>query len=222
MKRRMFLGSLAAVGAAGTLGGCLGAFGDSNPNVTLGKPDREHPNYDPQYPIWNDRLPDVTVPSPIEARDISVRSVETPTLFTFFFSHCMTVCPVLISTLRQVQTHALNNGYGDEITFLPITFDPARDDAERLQTYAQNMNIAYKKDNWHFLRPSSKKHATQVIEKEFGVMFHKQDPKENNSGYMFAHTPLTILANADGYVERAYKTKSPSQQTIIDDLKQLR
>ena len=54
------------------------------------------------------------------------------------------------------------------------------------------------------------------------MTFEPQDPNKNKSGYMFAHTPLTILANADGYVERAYKTKSPSQQTIIEDLNQLR
>lgn len=221
MNRRMFLTSLAAAGTVSTLGGCLGAFGDSHPNVTLGKSDREHPEFDPQYPIWSDRLPDVTIPAPIESRDVSVRSVETPTLLTFFFSHCMTVCPVLISTLRQVQTHALNNGYIDDVTFLPITFDPARDNAERLQTYAQEMNIDLDA-SWHFLRPSSVKRATQVIEKEFGVMFEKQNMKKNKHGYMFAHTPLTILVNADGYVERAYKTKSPSQQTIIDDLKKVR
>jgi protein SCO1/2 len=222
MNRRMFLGSLAAAGTVSTLGGCLGVLGDSHPNVTLGKPDREHSQFDPQYPIWSDRLPDVTLPAPIESRDISVRSVETPTLLTFFFSHCKTVCPVLVSTLRQVQTHALTNGYGDEVTFLPITFDPARDDAERLQTYAQNIHIAYKKDNWHFLRPSSKRRAKQVIQGKFGVTFDTQNPKPDTPGYQFAHTPLILLANADGYVERAYRTKAPKQQQIITDLKEVR
>jgi protein SCO1/2 len=221
MKRRMFLGSLAAAGTAGTLGGCLGLASDSHPNVTLGKPDTKYSDVELPYRQWGERLPDVTVPSPIESREISVRNADTPTLFTFFFSHCQTVCPVLVSTLRQVQAHALKNGYGSEITFLPITFDPARDDAKRLRAYAQQMNIAYKADNWHFLRPSSKKRAKQVIQEKFGVMFDKQN-KGQKPGYMFIHTPLTILANADGYVERSYKTKSPSQQKIIDDLKKIR
>jgi protein SCO1/2 len=222
MKRRVFLGSLAAAGTAGTLGGCLGFASDPNPNVTLGKPDKEHSDVELPYRQWGERLPDVTVPAPVESRDVSVRNVDTPTVFTFFFSHCKTVCPVLVSTLRQVQTHALENGYGDEVNFLPITFDPARDDTERLRAYAQKMNIAYKKDNWHFLRPASEKQAKRIIQERFGVMFDKQDKKEQKPGYMFIHTPLTILANADGYVERAYKTKSPSEQTIIDDLKEIR
>jgi protein SCO1/2 len=221
MNRRMFLGSLAAVGTVGTLGGCLGVLGDPHPNVTLGKPDREHPQFDPQYPIWSDRLPNVTLPAPIESRDVSLQNVETPTLFTFFFSHCKTVCPVLISTLRQVQTHALNNGYIDNVTFFPITFDPTRDDAKRLQTYAQEMHIDLDA-HWHFLRPPSKHQAKQVIQGKFGVTFDKQNPKPKSPGYQFTHTPLTLLVNANGYVERAYRTKSPSQQTIIDDLKEVR
>lgn len=222
MKRRLFLGSLAAAGTAGTLGGCLGFASDPNPNVTLGKPDTKYSDVKLPYRQWGERLPDVTVPSPIESREISVRNVDTPTVFTFFFSNCMTVCPTLISALRQVQTHALENGYGNEVTFLPITFDPARDDAERLRAYAQEMHIAYKADNWHFLRPPSEKQAKQVIQEKFGVMFEKVDKKKQKSGYMFAHTPLTILANADGYVERAYRTKTPSQKTIIEDLKAVR
>lgn len=220
MKRRMFLGSVATVGAVGTLGGCLG-IGDANPNVVLGDPGHEYSSSDVKYRAWGERIPDVTVPAPVESRTISIRNVETPTLFTFFFSHCQTVCPVLVSTLRSVQADAMNNGYGDQVAFLPITFDPARDDAERLRAYAKKMHIAHDAGNWHFLRPKSESKAKQVIQNKFGVMFEKT-PMKNGSGYMFAHTPLIVLANADGYVERAYRKKQPQQETIIEDLKQLR
>lgn len=220
MKRRMFLGSLATVGTVGTLSGCLG-LGDANPNVTLGEPDREYNSSTAPYRAWGQRIPDVTVPAPIESRTISIRNVETPTLFTFFFSHCQTVCPVLVSALRSVQADALNNGYGDSITFLPITFDPARDDAKRLRAYAKKMNIDLDAGNWHFLRPNSEANAKKIIQQQFGVMFEKT-PRKNKPGYMFAHTPLIILANADGYVERAYRTRAPPQKQIIEDLKQLR
>lgn len=221
MKRRIFLGSLATVGTVGTLSGCLG-IGDANPNVTLDEPDREYNSSDVRYRAWNERIPDVTVPAPVESRTISIRNVETPTLFTFFFSHCQTVCPVLVSALRSVQADALNNGYGDSITFLPITFDPARDDAKRLRAYANEMNIDRDSGNWHFLRPNSEGNAKQVIQQQFGVMFEKTKQNDDNPGYMFAHTPLVVLANAEGYVERAYRSKSPPQKQIIKDLKQLR
>jgi protein SCO1/2 len=40
--------------------------------------------------------------------------------------------------------------------------------------------------------------------------------------YMFAHQDLTLLANADGYVERTYRTDTSSAQAMIDDLRTLR
>lgn len=221
MKRRMFLGSLATVGTVGTLGGCLG-LGDANPNVTLDEPDHEYNSSTAPYRAWSQRIPDVTVPAPVESRTISIRNVDTPTLFTFFFSHCQTVCPALVSALRSVQTDALNNGYGDSITFLPITFDPARDDAKRLRAYAKKMNINRDAGNWHFLRPKSEASAKKIIQEQFGVMFEKTKQNDETPGYMFAHTPLIILANTDGYVERAYRTRAPPQKEIIKDLKQLR
>lgn len=219
MKRRTVLTTLAATGTLGALAGCLGGALDPNPNVTLDQPDDYSENY--PYRSWNDRLPDVTVPAPTENRSVSIRDVETPMLTTFFFSHCQTVCPVLVGALREVQMDAINNGYADSVTFLPITFDPARDDAKRLKAYTEKMNVATDPNNWHFLRPDSEQRAKEVIQEQFGVMFEKQ-PRKKENGYMFRHQALIVLANADGYVERAYRGQSPSPKPMIEDLKKLR
>lgn len=222
MKRRTVLTSLAATGTGtlGALAGCLGGVLDSNPNVTLDKPE-DYPENGYPYRSWNDRLPDVTVPAPIEDNSVSIRDVETPILTSFFFTHCQTVCPALIGALREVQMDAIDNGYADSVTFLPMTFDPARDDAERLQAYTDEMNIATDADNWQFLRPESEQRAKEVIQEQFGVMFEKQ-PMEDDDGYMFAHYQVIVLANAEGYVERAYRSKSPNPEPIIEDLEEIR
>jgi len=106
MHRRTFLRSTGAVGAIGGLAGCLGnaGLGDSNPDITLGEPDRESESSDVPYPAWGEQIPDVTVPAPVESREIRLRDIETPSLLTFFYIHCQTVCPVLISTQRNIQT----------------------------------------------------------------------------------------------------------------------
>lgn len=220
MKRRTVLRSLAATGTLGALAGCLGGVLDSNPNVTLDQPE-EFPDGGYPYRSWNDQLPDVTVPAPVADRSVSIRDVDTPSLVTFFFSHCQTVCPVLVGALREVQMDAIKNGYADSVAFLPITFDPARDDAERLKAYTEEMNIATDVDNWQFLRPESEQRANDVIQEQFGVRFEKQ-PMEDSDGYMFAHTPLIVLANAEGYVERAYRGKSPNPEPIIEDIDEIR
>lgn len=222
MKRRTVLRSITATGTGtiGALAGCLGGALDSNPNVTLDQP-KDFPDDGYPYRNWNNKLPGVTVPTPVDGRSVSIREQETPVLMTFFFSHCKTVCPVLVGALQKVQMDAIDNGYADSVSFLPMTFDPARDNAKRLKAYTEKMNIATDVDNWHFLRPESEQRAKEIIQEKFGVMFKKQ-PRKNSNGYMFAHTPLIVLANAEGYVERAYRGKSPNPEPIIEDLKKLR
>jgi protein SCO1/2 len=221
MHRRTYLRSVAATGTVVTAAGCLGTFGDSNPNVTLSEPDRDVSSSDLPYPAWGQKVPDVTIPAPLENRSVSLRKVETPSILTFFYTHCKTICPVLISTLRNVQTHATQNGYENDVTFLPITFDPRRDDAERFQAYAKKMNVDLSIEDWYFLRPKSKARAKTVITDDFGVHFEPTKQKSKDQ-YMFTHSALILLVNGKGYVERSYRGQSPKQGQIIDDLETVR
>ena len=254
MHRRRFL---AGIGVAAGAAGCLGDAGDADPNVVLPEPDRRFESADVPYPAWGQRVPDVTLDAPLAGRRIAVRDIETPSLLTFFYSNCRTVCPVLVGTLRNVQVHAIREGYGDEVAFLPITFDPGRDDAAALRSYADRVNVDLEAGNWHFLRPDGPGAVDRVVRERFGVTVSRRagmdggtgnaslaapdDAADGNrsgtpsgaseehanasaadGGYMFVHTALTILANADGYVERAYRTKSPDQERIVEDLRRVR
>jgi len=219
MHRRTFLTSTTGLGVLGGMAGCLGVLGGES-NVVLDAPDREFDSSALPYPAWGQRLPDVTLPAPLDSRDVRIRDVDGAVLLTFFYSHCQTVCPVLISTQRNIQAHARNNGYGDAVSFFPITFDPARDTADRLGTYADQMHVDADDGNWQFLRPASEDRAQAVVEEEFGVGFERTEPEDMDM-YMFTHSSLTLLAN-DGYVERAYRTKSPDEDAIIDDLNAVR
>jgi len=222
MNRRDYLRTATAVGLAGGVAGCAGVLsGDGNPNVTLGEPDREVDSEDLPYPAWGQQVPAVTLPAPVEDRTVDLRTVDKPSVVTFFYSHCNTVCPVLISTMRNVHTHSLNEDYADEVAFFPTTFDPERDDADRLRTYADEMNVDADAGNWHFLRPESPDRAKSVVGEQFGVAFERTHPEEMDT-YMFTHSALTFLVNADGYVERAYRTKGPEAEQIIDDLETVR
>ncbi|MFC4408362.1 SCO family protein [Haloarchaeobius iranensis] len=222
MQRRTFIASAGTVVGGSTLSGCLGVLGgESNPNVVLGDPGRPFDSADVAYPAWGEQLPDVTLPAPLESRELELGSIARPRLLTFFYSNCRTVCPVLISALRNIQTHAADNGYADAVAFLPVTFDPERDTADRLQTYAEERNVATDAGNWHFLRPESAERARVVVEEEFGVAFRRTHP-DDMDGYMFTHTSLTLLVNADGYVERAYRDQSPDVNAILADLERVR
>ncbi|WP_313684796.1 SCO family protein [Halobellus marinus] len=219
MHRRTFLRGAVSAGLIGSAG-CLGV-GNGNPDVALAEPDRQYTSEELPYPAWGQRVPDVTLPAPIEGGEISVRSVERPSLLTFFYSHCQTVCPVLISAMRNVQAHAIEEGYAESVRFLPVTFDPERDDAERLTAYAEQMNVALDAGNWTFLRPESPERAKATVSEQFGVTFERTHPEDMDM-CMFAHTPMTYLVNGDGYIERAYRTDSPDTERIIADLDTVR
>lgn len=221
MNRRELLTSAGAIGSV-AVAGCLGTItgGGSNSNVVLEKPDRRFESSDVAYPAWGQQVPDVTVPAVHDSQQVPLQDVEGPALITFFYSHCKTVCPVLVSTLRYIQVQAQKNGYSDSVSFLPVTFDPARDTAKRLQTYANKRNIPLEDESWQFLRPSSKTNAKTVVSDQFGVHFERTEP-ENMDMYMFTHTSLTLLVN-DGYVERAYNTDTPDKKRILEDLKTVR
>ena len=227
MQRRTLLKTLGTVGTAGAVAGCLGdSTGDGGTttgteDVVLAEPDRDFESSDLPYPAWGQQVPDVTLPAPLSDEGVGLRDVETPSLLTFFYSNCQTVCPVLVSTLRNVQAHAANNGYAEAVSLLPVTFDPQRDTADRLGTYAGEMNVDAAAPNWQFLRPESKARAETVVQEQFGVRFERTYPEEMDM-YMFAHTSMTLLVNADGYVERAYRSKSPDEQRIIEDLREVR
>jgi protein SCO1/2 len=223
MNRRTFLAGGAALGTA-AVAGCLGAvgLGDRNPNVVLGKPDRtaDVSSEDLPYPAWGQRVPDVTLPAPLAGESITLREVDRPFLTTFFFTNCMTTCPVLLSALREVQIHSVEEGYADSVAFYPITFDPARDDRAALRAELDQFNVDTSVGNWQFLRPENEARAKQVLTDQFGFTYQRQ-PVEDGPD-MFVHLGLVLLVNSDGYVERAYRGQQPDEQQLIADLRRVR
>jgi protein SCO1/2 len=132
----------------------------------------------------------------------------------------MTACPVLLSALREVQIHSIQEGYADGVAFYPITFDPARDDTAALRAELAQFNVDTAAGNWQFLRPESEARAKAVVTDEFGVTFQKQPVADGPD--MFVHLGLILLVNGDGYVERAYRGQQPDEERLIADLRRVR
>jgi protein SCO1/2 len=227
MNRRRYLASLSGIGAAATAG-CIGTSlgplgGGGSSNVHLDEPESQTVESSTlPYPAYGQALPEVTVRDPVTGRDVTTTAFgDRDVLMTFFYSNCNTVCPFLISSLRKIQATAAEAGYGDELAVLPVTFDPKRDTAQRLREYAATMNVALDAGNWFFLRPETEARAKEVVQETFGVAFEKTGATDS-SMYMFNHLGLVLLANRDGYVERAYTGDDPKAERIRDDLETVR
>lgn len=215
MHRREYLGAL-GTGVVAATAGCIGGDSDTH----LDEPDTDYEPADVQFPGYGQEVPELTMRDPIADETVETTGGDGDTLMTFFYSHCQTVCPRLISALRNVQLRAIDEDLIDATRFLAVTFDPERDDADRLADYADRMDVSLA-DGWRFLRPDSPEDAKTVVQGEFGVNFERTHPEDMDM-YMFSHSALILLVNADGYVERAYRESTPRWQDIYDDFETLR
>lgn len=234
MRKRTLLASLGS-GVALSLSGCMGMVGDGQSNADTHLDAKQWEGVDDPsnlpFPTHGEALPSATLPAPLrDASEISVpNDFETDLLMTFVYTNCMTMCPRLTNLLARTQDYAREEGYDDQVSFIETTFDPARDDAEAFRKWADTHRVELDDGNWYFLRPETEDRAKEVVQEGYGVNFVKTEPDDMDA-YMFAHTGLILLANKQGYVERAYKLQSQrnsessrvSRQTIADDLATLR
>ena len=246
MDRRTYLRSVAATGAAAATAGCLGVLGGSGAEGTvLGPPELNLS--EASHPSYGDEMPEFTVPDPITGEDVSVADFEgeRAVLWTSFYTNCPDgVCPALIQRLRRVQAVAADptgtnpeypflpqgirdligpEAYGDEVAFLPTTFDPERDTADALREYAGQQGVDLDAGNWHFLRPESYERAQQLHDEQFGLMIEKQPADDiENLEYRFPHYGLIILANKRGVVERAYpRGPQTDVERLVNDVQRV-
>ncbi|WP_436933950.1 SCO family protein [Halovenus marina] len=244
MNRRSVLrGTVAACSVA--LAGCLGIGSGSagSENTVLGPPDRDV-EVDPEdlaYPGYGQELPGVTLPSALHDTEISTREFvgDRETLLTFIFTRCQGPCPAMTASLARTQVAANEDGYADEVAFMPTTFDPEFDDPERLQEFGEANGADPTADNWYFLRPASPERAQEVVHGTFGVAFEKNEIEEDGHSHSgeyeygdpldpgeepvtFTHSNLLLLVNRDGFVERAYSPRPPRPDIVIDDLEAVR
>ena len=218
----------AAVGAslAGCAGLPIGSTG-AGENVVLDPPE----NYetlaegDLPYPIHGEKLPEVSVPAPRHDREVSTREFvgDRHVMLTFVFTRCSMTCPALTANLVQVQTESVAEGFAGELAFLPVTFDPEHDTAAELESYGEARGVDWDAGNWWFLRPEGEGRAREVVTDTFGVTYEyvpAEDREAENMAYV--HTNTILLANADGYVERAYTGRPPNPADVVDDVRTLR
>ena len=207
MDRRTFCRLTGAAGATLGTAGCLGALGGGGAEGTvLGPPDRDLS--EASFPTYGDEMPRFAVPDPIADETVSTAALEgdRAVLWTTFYTNCPDgVCPALILRLRRAQAVAAEEGYGDEVSFLALTFDPERDTAAALREYAGRQGVALDAGNWHFLRPESYERGQELLGEKFGLVIEKTAADEyQNLEYQFPHYGLILLANERGIVERSY------------------
>jgi len=240
MERRSLLRAAGASLAASATG-CLGALSPGDENARLPPPERYETLRDAElpYPVYGERLPGSTVEAPLRGTEVSTRGFvgERHVLLTFIFTRCTGVCPGLTANLVQVQADAEDRGYSDDVALLATTFDPAYDTEDVLRGYADDMGIDRDAGNFYLLRPDGEGRSREVVEETFGHGYEKTElysptgelghgggnetDAEDGAQQPFAHQPLFLLANSEGYVERSYGNRPPTPNTVLGDVRRL-
>jgi len=219
MERRRLLGSVGALTAAATAGCTARLFGDDPEGVVLDpQEDQIADSEDLSYPAYGQPLPAFELPAPIDDITIDSEALNRTALVTGVFTFCPVECSILLRRLVGVQHRVAEAGLTDETVFLPITFDPERDDEAQLRRNAETIGVDLAAGNWHYLRPESPERAKAVVQERLGIGFERTTERSRIEGYDFTHLVVTLLVNPDGVVERAYRGERIDRDRVADDV----
>ncbi|MFW5974121.1 MAG: SCO family protein [Natrialbaceae archaeon] len=224
MERRTYLltlGATAATATAGCLGGVFGSDSGSGATVLSPPEDQVAESQDLAYPAYGQSFPEFELPDATSDAVIDTASLETPALATAFFASCPAECGILLDHLAEIQRETIDRGLTEEITFLPITFDPARDDAEKLRENADRVGADLEAGNWHNLRPDDAEEAEEIVTGQLGVTYERTDDSDRMEGYDFTHIVVTWLVNREGVVERVYRGEFLDREQVLEDVETL-
>lgn len=222
MERRTYLLTVGVTGTAATAG-CLTDFFDSGPeNVVLSEPDDQLAESQAlAYPAYGEEFPEFELPDATSDAVIDTGDLTGPALVTTYFASCPAECGILLNHLAGIQSETRERGLTDDVLFLPITFDPARDDEELLRDNSETVGADLNAGNWHNLRPADADEAEAIITDQLGIAYERVDDSERTEGYDFTHIVVTWLVNPDGVVERVYRGEFLDDERVLDDIETL-
>jgi protein SCO1/2 len=120
-------------------------------------------------------------------------------LVSMFYGSCPHVCPMLISTIREIEKQ-LPTDAREKFKVALISVDPERDDPVALRALAERHDVL--NDRWTFARTDE--HQTRALAAVLGIKY-KALPNGD-----FNHTTAMILLDASGHeIARSGKLGAP-------------
>jgi protein SCO1/2 len=211
--------AVGATGSAMTAGCVTDVFGSTSAQPVLPKPEgRRADSEDIAYPAHGQAFPAFELPDATSDAVIDTGALDGVAIITTYFASCPAECGVLLTHLADTQREIIARGLADDVSFLPITFDPARDDAEKIRRNAERRRVDLDAGNWYNLRPETPERAHSIVTDQLGIKYVRAEDSNRVAGYDFTHIVVTWLVNPDGIVERAYRGEFIDTQQVLDDI----
>ena len=112
----------------------------------------------------------------------------------FFFTRCMTICPVMTTNMGKLQEAFLND---DDVLFLSHSVTPDIDSVSVLKAYAIDKGVIDAKWN---ITTGSKKHIYELARKSYFAVVDQGDGGLQD----FIHTPNFILVDTKKQIRGIY------------------
>lgn len=144
------------------------------------------------YPRRGAMAPDFTLVDQRGATITLGRLRGHAVIVTFVFSHCASLCPVVVDTVTRVGRDA------PPVEILLVTLDPWRDTPSGLATIARQWELPARA---HLLSSTKAEEVTRVV-RAYGVPFQRDDLTGD-----IAHPGLVFVVDAQGRL--AYAFNSP-------------
>ena len=143
---------------------------------------------------------DFTFPS-TTGTDLSLSDFEGENVLLFFgYTHCPDVCMLTLAEVRQV--HDLLGDAADEITFLFISVDPARDTPQRLSEFILPFGVQD-----YTIGLQGEDITLQRISADYSLYYARHEDEGEN--YSVDHSASLYFVNTDGQLDTifAYGTR---------------
>ncbi len=139
-------------------------------------------------------------------------NVEADVVVLFFgYTHCPDICPTTLYELREAR-EALGD-QAEDVQFIFVTVDPARDAPERMREYLQNVDGAFV----GLYEPDADRLAE--LAEQFGVYYELVGADESSQDYMVNHTSAVMAVDRSGWrIVWPYGTPG---KNIASDLREL-
>ena len=134
------------------------------------------------------------------------------TVDNFFFTHCPTVCPKMVRSLKTVQQQYAGD---KEILINSFTVDPERDSVTQIKAFAQKLDI---KNNWQLLT-GDKKEIYKLARRSFLVVATDGDGGPTD----FIHSELLVLVDKEKRIRGYYNgTDKDEVNNLLRDINRLK
>lgn len=130
-----------------------------------------------------------------------------PTLIFFGYTYCPDICPATLAEFKTVK-RALGE-QGDDVNYVFISVDAARDTPERLNEYVSAFDPS-------FVGLSGTSETLKPIAKDFNLRATMYENPNDPENYPVEHTAAAFLLDKDGQLRMVYAYGTPGDVLAAD------